>query len=323
MRAIEAEKAGGPEVLRLVDAPLPEPGPGQIRIRHEAIGLNFIEVYQRTGLYPMTYPARLGQEAAGVVDAVGDGVTRFKMGDRAGFVGGSSGAYAEASIVPAERAVHIPASVPSETAAACLLKGMTAEFLVRRTFHVKQGDAMLVHAAAGGVGSILTQWGHALDARVLGAVGSDEKAKVAKAQGCDEVLIYGRDNVPERVKALTGGKGAAVVYDSVGKATFDDSLASLAKRGMLVSFGNASGPAPAIEPLRLSRGGSLFLTRPTLFDYIATTEELDESAAALFEMVGSGKIRIEIGQRFPLDQVRQAHEALEGRKTTGSTVIVP
>ncbi len=323
MRAIEAEKAGGPEVLRLIDAPLPEPGPGQIRIRHEAIGLNFIEVYQRTGLYPMTYPARLGQEAAGVVEAVGEGVTRFKVGDRAGFVSGSSGAYAEASVVAADRAVVIPTGVASDIAAAALLKGMTSEFLIRRTFHVKHGDAMLVHAAAGGVGSILTQWGHALGAQVIGAVGSLEKTELAKAQGCDAVLIYGQDNIPERVKALTGGKGVPVVYDSVGKATFEDSLSSLARRGMLVSFGNASGPAPAIEPLRLSRGGSLFLTRPTLFDYIATTEELDESAGALFEMIGSGRIRIEIGQRFPLEQVRQAHEALEGRKTTGSTVIVP
>jgi NADPH2:quinone reductase len=323
MRAIEAEKAGGPEVLRLIDAPLPEPGPGQIRIRHDAIGLNFIEVYQRTGLYPMTYPARLGQEAAGVVEAIGDGVTRFKVGDRAGFVSGSTGAYADASVVAADRAVAIPAGVASDIAAAALLKGMTSEFLIRRTFHVKHGDAMLVHAAAGGVGSILTQWGHALGAQVIGAVGSPEKAGLAKARGCDSVLVYGQDNIPERVKALTGGKGAPVVYDSVGKATFEDSLSSLARRGMLVSFGNASGPAPAIEPLRLSRGGSLFLTRPTLFDYIATTEELDESAGALFEMISSGKIRIEIGQRFPLEQVRQAHEALEGRKTTGSTVIVP
>jgi NADPH2:quinone reductase len=323
MRAIEVAQAGGPDNLKLVDAPAPTAGPGQILIRHEAIGLNFIEVYQRTGLYPMTYPARLGQEAAGVVEAVGEGVTRFKLGDRAAFFGGSTGAYAEMSVIAADRAVRLPDGISSEIAAACLLKGMTAEFLVRRTFHVKHGDAILVHAAAGGVGSILTQWAHALGARVIGAVGSEAKAMLARGQGCDEVLIYGEGDVAERVKALTGGAGVAVVYDSVGKDTFEGSLASLARRGMLVSFGNASGPAPAIEPLRLSRGGSLFLTRPTLFDYVVTTQELDESSGALFEMVASGKVRIEIGQRFGLDDVRQAHEALEGRRTTGSTVIVP
>ncbi len=322
MRAVIVAQAGGPEVLELQDIETPEPGPGQIRVRHEAIGLNFIEVYQRSGLYPLTYPSRLGQEAAGVVEAVGSGVTRFAAGDRVAYAG-TAGSYADANLVLADRAVRIPARVSSEVGAASLLKGMTAEFLLRRTFHVKQGHPVLVHAAAGGVGSILTQWARALGAMVIGAVGSAAKAEIAARQGCDQVLIYGQDDIAERCKALTGGKGVAVAYDSVGKDTFEASLSSLARRGMMVSFGNASGPAPAIEPLRLSRGGSLFLTRPTLFDYIASTEELDASAAALFEMIGSGAVKIEIGQRFALADVRKAHEALTSRQTTGSTVIIP
>jgi NADPH2:quinone reductase len=239
------------------------------------------------------------------------------------YAGGSSGGYAEYATIPAERAVAVPASVSTELAAASLLKGMTAEFLLRRTFHVKQGQTILVHAAAGGVGSILTQWARALGAAVIGAVGSDAKAAIARQQGCAHVIRYDTDDVAARVKEITDGKGVPVVYDSVGKATFEGSLSSLARRGMLVTFGNASGPAPAIEPLRLSRGGSLFLTRPTLFDYIATTEELDESAAALFEVLSNGQVKVEIGQRFPLAEIRAAHEALEGRKTTGSTVLTP
>jgi NADPH2:quinone reductase len=321
MRAIQAREAGGADVLELVDLPRGDPGPGEVLVRHEAIGLNFIDIYFRSGVYPTTFPARLGMEAAGVVEAVGDGVSRFKAGDRIAYARGPAGAYAEYNIVPAALAVHIPTDVPFETAAACLLKGMTAEFLVRRTFHVKQGQAILVHAAAGGVGSILTQWAKALGAIVIGTVGTEAKAEIAKGQGCDHVILDNED-VAARVKALTGGEGVPVVYDSVGRATFEASLNSLAKRGMLVCFGNASGPAPAVEPLRLMRAGSLFLTRPTLFDYVTTAEELDESAGALFEMISSGKVRIQIGQRFPLAETRQAHEALEGRRTTGSTVIV-
>jgi NADPH2:quinone reductase len=323
MRAVQTKAAGGREVLEVVEVERPQLAEGQILIRHEAIGLNFIDIYQRSGLYPMNYPARLGVEAAGVVEAVGAGVTRFKAGDRAAFAGGSSGGYAEFSTVAADRAVRVPEGVTTEMAAATLLKGMTAEFLLRRTFHVKHGQTILVHAAAGGVGSILTQWAHALGARVIGAVGSAEKVEICRRQGCDHVIRYDQDDVAAKVKEITGGVGVPVVYDSVGKATFEASLNSLAKRGMLVTFGNASGPAPAIEPLRLSRAGSLFLTRPTLFDYIVTTEELDASAGALFDVLAKGQVKVDIGQRFPLAEVAAAHEALENRKTTGSTVIVP
>jgi NADPH2:quinone reductase len=323
MRAVVVQKTGGPEVLGLVDVPAAEPGPGEIRIRHEAIGVNFIDVYFRTGLYPLTLPSRIGQEAAGIVEAVGEGVTRFKPGDRAAYATGGLGSYAEANTLRADRAVAIPSGVSAEAAAAALLKGMTAEFLVRRTFHVKHGHTVLVHAAAGGVGSILTQWAAALGATVIGVVGSEAKAEVAKRQGCAHVLLYDRDDIAKEVRDLTGGAGVPVVYDSVGKSTFDASIASLARRGMMVTFGNASGPVPPFEPLRLSRAGSLFLTRPTLFDYVATTEELDASAAALFEMIGAGQIKVEIGQKFRLADVSKAHEALEARRTTGSTVLLP
>ncbi|RYG12378.1 MAG: quinone oxidoreductase [Caulobacteraceae bacterium] len=323
LRAVRIEKTGGAEVMTVTQVPTPEPGPGQIRVRHAAIGLNFIDVYHRTGLYPLPLPAGLGMEAAGTVEAVGDGVTRFKAGDRVAYASGPAGAYAEAHVVEAAKAVAVPDDVPMETAAAVMLKGMTAEMLVQRVFHVKQGDDILVHAAAGGVGLILCQWAKAVGARVIGSVGSEAKAELARAHGCDEVILYEHEDVAVRVKALTDGKGVAVAYDSVGQATFDASLASVTRRGTVVVFGNASGPVPPVDPLRLSRGGSLFLTRPTLFDYVATTEELDASAAALFGMIQSGKIKVEIGQTFPLDQVQDAHRALEGRGTTGSTLLIP
>ena len=323
MRAIRLAQAGGPEVLELQEVETPTPGPGQILIRHEAVGLNFIDIYQRTGLYPLTYPSGLGLEGAGVVEVIGDGVTRFKVGDRAAYGTGSIGAYAEAHVVDAGRAVPVPNDVPLKMAAAVMLKGMTAEFLARRVFHVKQGDAVLVHAAAGGVGLILCQWLHSLGATVIGTVGDEHKAALARSHGCDHVILYKTEDIAERVKTITEGVGCAVVYDSVGKDTLDASLASLRRRGMLVSFGNASGPAPPVEPLRLSRGGSLFLTRPTLFDYVTTTEELDDSASALFAMIASGAVKVEIGQTFPLDKVREAHEALSGRQTTGSTLLIP
>lgn len=323
MLAIQAVRAGGPEVLEVVDLPVPTPGPGEILIRQEAIGLNFIDTYQRTGLYPVKMPAVLGLEGAGVVEAVGEGVTRFAVGDRAAFGNGPMGAYAEFHVVPAGRAVKIPAGVASRDAAAAMLKGMTAEFLLRRCYTVKKGDAILVHAAAGGVGTILTQWAKALGAQVIATVGSADKARLATAAGADEVILYRDEDVAARVRAITGGAGVRAAYDGVGAATLEASLSSLGRRGILVSYGNASGPAPAVEPLRLSRGGSLYMTRPTLFDYVATTEELDESAGALFEMIGSGAVRIGIGQEFPLSQARQAHEALEGRATTGSTLLIP
>ena len=322
MRAIRFEKTGGPEVLERVEMPTPTPGPGQIRLRHEAIGLNFIETYQRSGLYPVKLPAIPGGEAAGIVEAVGEGVTRFKVGDRAA-THGARGAYAEASLVQAEQAVTIPVAISTQTAAAILLKGMTTEAFIRRTYPVKAGETVLVHAAVGGVGQIMTQWLKAIGAEVIATVGSAEKAAKAHALGADHVILYREQDVAAEVKRITGGKGVPVAYDSVGKDTFEGTLASLARRGLFVSFGNASGPVPPFAPGRLAAGGSLYLTRPTLFDYVATPEELDASAALVFGMVASGKIDIEIGQTFALADARAAHEALESRATVGASLLLP
>jgi NADPH2:quinone reductase len=322
MLAIQATMAGGPEVLEAVEVEPPQAGPGQIRVRNQAIGLNFIDTYQRSGLYPMRFPAVLGQEAAGVVDEVGAGVTRFKAGDRVAY-SGQLGAYAEYQVVAPERAVALPDAVSFEAAAASLLKGMTTEFLVRRCYPVQAGETVLVHAAAGGVGTLLVQWLKALGAKVIGTVGSDQKAALARRLGCDQVIFYRREDVAARVREITGGAGVPVAFDSVGKDTFEATLKSLARRGMFVSFGNASGAVPAFEPLLLSRSGSLIFTRPTLYDYIATTAELDASAAALFAMIGSGKLEVEIGQRFKLADTRAAHEALESRATIGASVLLP
>ena len=323
MLAIQATRAGGPDVLEAIDAATPEPGPGQIRIRHEAVGLNFIDTYHRSGLYPIKMPAVLGQEGAGVVDAVGGGVTRFKAGDRVAYGTGPMGAYAAFHVVPANRAVHLPDTVSADVAAAAMLKGMTAEFLVRRCYSVKAGDPVLIHAAAGGVGSILAQWARSLGALVIGAVGTPDKVAIARGHGCDHVIEYRHEDVAAKVREITGGQGVRVVYDGVGAATLEASLASLGRRGMLVSFGNASGPAPAVEPSRLQRGGSLFLTRPTLFDYVASDEDLDASAQALFAVIASGAVKIDIGQRFPLAEARRAHEALEARETVGASLLIP
>jgi NADPH2:quinone reductase len=324
MLAVEVHEFGGPEVLVPTERPTPAPGPGEILVRHRAIGLNFIDAYYRSGLYPTPLPAILGSEAAGVVEAVGEAVSRFKLGDRVAYaqaVGG--GAYAEARTLPADRAVAIPDGVSDDLAAAVMLKGMTAEFLLRRCFPVSPGDAILVHAAAGGVGGLLVQWAKALGARVIGTAGSPDKAALALSLGADTVILYREEDVAQRVRDLTGGEGVAVVYDSVGKDTFDGSLASLRRRGWLVSFGNASGPPPPFDPLRLMRGGSLILTRPTLVDYIATTEDLDASASAVFTAIRSGAVQPRIGQRFALKDAADAHRALEGRKTTGATVLIP
>ncbi len=323
MLAIQFDRTGGPEVLQVVDRPTPEPGEGQVLVRHQAIGLNFIDTYHRGGLYPITLPSGLGGEAAGTVEAIGAGVTRFKTGDRVAYALAPAGAYAEAHCVDARRVVALPEAISCEVAAAGLLKGMTAEFLLHRTYRVQAGDAILVHAAAGGVGSILTQWAKHLGALVIGTAGSEAKARKALQNGCDHVILYGQEDVPGRVRAITGGAGVRVAYDSVGAATLAGSQASLGRRGLLVSFGNASGPPPAVDPLALMRGGSLFLTRPTLGDYIASTEELDASAQALFAVIASGDVRIEIGQTWPLREVADAHRALEGRRTTGSTVLIP
>lgn len=322
MLAIRAREAGGPEVLEAAELDKPTPGPGQIVVQNKAIGLNFIDTYQRSGLYPVRFPAVLGQEAAGVVEAVGEGVTRFKAGDRVAY-NGAMGAYAEYHRVSAERAVALPEGISFETAAAALLKGMTVECLVRRCHAVQPGETVLVHAAAGGVGTLMVQWVKALGATVIGTVGSEEKAALARRLGCDHVILYRHEDVAARVKEITGGAGVPVAYDSVGKDTFEATLASLKRRGLFVSFGNASGPVPPFAPLRLMQGGSLFFTRPTLYDYTATTAELDDSAQALFEMIGSGKLTIEIGQRFRLADARQAHEALESRATIGATVLLP
>ncbi|PVM85000.1 quinone oxidoreductase [Caulobacter radicis] len=321
MLAVEAKAAGGPEVLEVVERDLPSPGPGQILVRHAAVGLNFIDTYHRSGLYPVKYPQVLGLEAAGHVEAVGEGVTRFAVGDRVAY-NGTMGAYAQASVVPADRAVKVPEGVDLEVAAAVLLKGMTAEFLVRRCFPVQAGQTVLVHAAAGGVGQILVQWAKALGASVIATVGSEAKAQIVRDLGADHVILYDHEDVAARVAEITGGAGVPVVYDGVGKDTFQGSLKSLGRRGVLVTYGNASGPVPPFAPLELG-AKSAFITRPRLFDYIVTTEELDESAAALFEVLASGAVKIEIGQRFPLAEARAAHEALEGRKTTGATVLVP
>ncbi len=323
MLAIQAVRTGGPEVLEAVDLPVPAPGPGEVLVRHEAIGLAFIDTYFRSGLYPMKLPAVLGMEGSGVVEAVGGGVTRFASGDRIAYGNGPAGSYAEFHVVRADRAVKVPEGVDTRSAAAAMLKGMTAEFLIRRCYPVQAGDWILVHAAAGGVGSILTQWGRAIGARVIATVGSAEKVKLAERDGAEAVILYRDEDVATRVRDLTGGKGVRVVYDGVGKDTFTGSLDSLGRRGMLVSYGNASGPAPAFAPLELQRRGSLFMTRPTLFDYITTVEELDDSAGALFALIAAGQVKIEIGQTFPLAQARQAHEALEARATTGSTLLIP
>ncbi len=321
MLAIRFARTGGPDVLEPVEVEIPSPAAGQILVRHQAVGLNYIDTYHRSGLYPVKLPSGIGLEAAGVVEAIGDGVTRFRVGDRVAY-NGTMGAYAEAAVVPAERAVKVPDGVSLQTAAAALLKGMTAEFLVRRCFHVKPGDVALVHAAAGGVGQILVQWCKSLGATVIATVGGEAKLALARDLGADHVIDYDREDVAARVSEITGGKGAAVVYDGVGKDTWEASLKSLAKRGVLVTFGNASGPVPPFAPLELG-SKSAYVTRPRLFDYIATTAELDESAEALFAVLGSGAVKIDIGQTFPLAEARAAHEALEGRRTTGATLLIP
>ncbi len=323
MKGIRLTANGGPEVLDLVDLPDPVPGPGQVLVRQTAIGVNYIDTYHRSGLYPLRLPSGLGMEGAGEVVAAGEGVTRFAPGDRVAFASGPIGAYAELHAVDAARAVAIPGGVDDRTAAAALLKGMTAEFLLRRCRPVATGETILVHAAAGGVGQIMVQWAKALGAVVIATAGNAAKAARVRDLGADHVILYGEQDVAAEVRRITGGAGVPVAYDSVGAATFEGTLASLARRGVFVSFGNASGPPPAVEPGRLMRMGSLFFTRPTLGDYVATTEDLDASAAEVFGRIAAGEISIEIGQTFPLSQARAAHEALESRQTVGSTLLIP
>ncbi|MCA3753682.1 MAG: quinone oxidoreductase [Phenylobacterium sp.] len=323
MRAIRLSATGGPEVLDLVDLPDPEPGPGQLLVRQSAIGVNYIDTYHRSGLYPLRLPSGLGMEGAGDVVAAGEGVERFAPGDRVAFASGPIGAYADLHLVDAARAVRIPEGVDERTAAAALLKGMTAEFLLLRCRPVQPGEPVLIHAAAGGVGQIMVQWARALGAEVIATAGSPAKADRARALGAHHVILYGEQDVAAEVRRITGGAGVTAAYDSVGASTFEGTLGSLARRGTFVSFGNASGPPPAVEPGRLMRMGSLFFTRPTLGDYIATTPELDASAAAVFGRIAAGEISIEIGQTFPLSQAKAAHEALEARQTVGSTLLIP
>ena len=323
VHAIRIHQTGGPEAMRWEKVEVGEPGPGQVRIRHTAVGLNFIDTYHRSGLYPLPLPSGIGLEAAGVVEAVGEGVSEFKPGDRAGYCSGPVGAYAEARLFPAERLIKLPGGIDDRTAAAMLLQGLTAQYLLRRTHRVKAGETILVHAAAGGVGQILGQWGKHLGATVIGTVGSEDKARLAKANGCDHVILYRKEKVSQRVRELTKGAGVPVVYDGVGKDTFMDSLDCLAPLGLMVTFGNASGPVPPFEPVILSQKGSLFLTRPSLIHYTAKRSDLLGAAAELFEVVQKGAVKISVNQTFPLKEAVAAHQALEARKTTGSTLLLP
>lgn len=321
MRAIRFDRTGGPEVLRVVDVPVPEPGPGQVRIRHEAIGLNYIDTYHRSGLYSVSLPSGLGLEAAGVIDAVGSDVSRLRVGDRAAYASGPIGAYAESHVVPASKVVKLPDDISTSLAATVLLKGMTAEFLLRRCYRLKSGDTVLVQAAAGGVGSILSQWAKALGATVIGTVGSEHKAAMALSNGCDHVLPHGESGVVARVRALTGGKGVDVAFDGVGASTFEQTLGCIRPRGWLVSFGNASGPIPPFAPLVLTQRGSLFFTRPSLADYVATTEELEASASALFDAIRNSSVKIHADSTWPFEEAAMAHAALQSRSTSGMCLL--
>ena len=321
--AIRVHQTGGPEVMRWEDVPLADPAPGKARVRHAAVGLNFIDVYFRGGLYPMPLPSGLGLEGAGVVEAVGEGVSEFRPGDRVAYAGGPLGAYSQVRCLPADRLLKLPECIDFQTAAAMMLQGLTSAYLLRSTYRVRPGDAVLIHAAAGGVGLIACQWAKALGATVIGTVSSEAKAELAKRHGCDHVIFYTREDVAKRVREITGGEGVAVVYDGVGKDTFIGSLDSLRMRGLLVSFGNASGPVPPIEPLLLSQKGSLYITRPVLWHYTARREDLLALGGELFEMVGSGKIKIEVNQTYALADVARAHGDLEARRTTGSTILLP
>ena len=322
-RTILIESQGGPEVLTLADRPVGEPGPGQIRIRHHAVGLNFIDVYQRSGLYPMTLPAALGMEAAGIVEAVGEGVTHLKPGDRAAYAAQPPGAYCEARVMPAAQVCPLPEGISFDEGAAMMLKGLTVQYLFHRTVPLKAGDTVLFHAAAGGVGLIACQWARSEGIRLIATAGSDEKCQLALDHGAAHAINYRQPDWPQQVRALTGGKGVDAVMDSVGAATFDGSLDCLRPLGMMISFGNASGPVPPVNLGTLAAKGSLQITRPTLFTHIADHATCQAMARHLFDKVLSGAVAIRIDQRFPLEQVQEAHRSLEARATTGSTILVP
>jgi NADPH2:quinone reductase len=316
-------RTGGPEVLALETIAPPIPEPGEVLVRHESIGLNFIDTYHRSGLYPVSLPSGLGLEAVGLIEAVGEGVNEYRTGNRVGYFSGPLGAYSSHRVIPADRLVRIPDGVESSDAAALMLKGCTAEMLIERCARIVSGDTVLVHSAAGGVGSILVPWLQHIGARVIAHAGSSVKAARAKELGADAALNCPYDELAAEVRRLTNGKGVQAVFDGVGAASWSASLGSVARRGLVVSYGNASGPAPAVSPLELARAGSVFLTRPTLFDYVATADELAKSAARLFELAASGVVRAQIGQTFPLREAAEAHRALEARRTTGSTVLIP
>jgi NADPH2:quinone reductase len=322
-KAIRILQAGGPEVMNLVDVEVGEPGPGEARVRHVACGLNYIDVYFRTGLYPQALPAGLGMEASGVVEAVGAGVSHVQVGDRVAYAGRPPGAYAEARVMPAAILVKLPDAIDFDSAAGMMLQGLTVQYLFRRTFPLRGGETILFHAAAGGVGLIACQWARALGVTMIGTVGSDEKGALAKANGCAHVINYNKQDFVQQVKEITGGKGVPVVYDSIGKDTFTGSLDCLAPLGMMVSYGSASGPVAPFGLNELASRGSLFITRPTLFTYTAKREDLDAMASELFGMVESGRIKIDINQRYALKDAAQAHRDLEARKTSGSTILIP
>ena len=321
--AIRIHQPGGPEVLQWEEAPVVDPGPGEVRVRHTAIGVNYIDTYHRSGLYPLPLPAIIGREAAGIVEALGPNVSEFAPGDRVTYCTGSLGAYAESRSVPAERLIKLPDGITDAQAASMMLKGLTVQYLLRRTYPLKAGDTILLHAAAGGVGLIACQWAKALGVTVIGTVGSDAKAELAKAHGCTHTIVYTRENFTERTRELTGGKGVPVVYDGVGKDTFMGSLDALSKFGLMVSYGNASGPVTGLNVGVLAGKGSLYLTRPTLDTYTTTREELLAMAGDLFSLVTAGKIKVEPSLTFALKDAAEAHRALESRQTTGSIILLP
>lgn len=322
-QVIQIDRTGGPDVMQLVEVALAAPGPGQAQVRHEAIGLNYIDVYFRSGQYPMPLPNGLGMEGAGVVEAVGEGVTHVKVGDRVAYAGGPTGSYAQARNLPAQLLLVLPDSVGFDTAAAMMLQGLTVQYLFHRTVALKAGDTVLFHAAAGGVGLIACQWAKVKGVNLIGTAGSAEKVALALAHGATHMINYNEEDYVARVRELTGGKGVSVVYDSIGKDTFKRSLDCLAPLGMMVSFGSSSGPVDPFSLSELATRGSLFVTRPSLMAYMAQREDLEASAAALFGVVGSGEVKIEIKQRYPLADVARAHAELEARRTTGSSILLP
>ena len=322
-KAIRMFKTGGPEVMEWVDVEVGLPGPNEVRIKHEAVGLNYIDVYFRVGMYPQPLPASLGMEGAGVVESVGPGVTHVKVGDRVAYAGRPPGAYSQVRLMPAETLVKLPDAISFEQGAAMMLQGLTVQYLLNDSYQVKPGDVVLFHAAAGGVGLIACQWLKALGATVIGTVGSEEKAALAKAHGCDHTINYNKENFVERTRELTNGKGVPVVYDSIGKDTFMQSLDCLSPRGMMVTYGNASGPVPPVDVSILGGKGSLKLTRPTVMTYAHNRALLEPMSADLFDRVSKGQIKIEVNQTYQLENVAQAHRDLESRKTTGSTVLMP